>query len=153
MNAGTLVVCYSNTGVSRRAAQLLCSMHDWPLGEVRDSGQRGVLRCVLDSLLRRQPAISYDGPPPGNFQTVVLVAPIWMGRLAGPMRSFVSRYERQLPRVVFVATMNSGGEQAVFHEVADRLGHPLFASAAFRQREIEDGSGTTRLLTFADSLA
>lgn len=149
----TLVVCYSYTGVSRKAAELLCSLHGWPLAEVSDEQPRGTWRCVLDSLLRRAPAIRYDGPPPANFRTVILVAPVWVGRLAGPMRSFVERYAPQLPRVAVIATMNSSGAENVFREVAQRLGHALVARAAFRQRELETGEASTLLLQFGDSLA
>ena len=75
-----LVVCYSYTGVSRRAAQLLSSHHGWPLGEIADARPRGTWRCVLDSLLRRRPEIHYRGPDPGDFRTVVLVAPSFATR-------------------------------------------------------------------------
>ena len=147
-----LVVCYSYTGTARRAAQLLCSHYGWPLGEVRDAAPRGTLRCVLDSLLRRRPAIRYEGPDPRDFDTVVLVAPIWMYRLAAPMRTFVAHRRNQLPRVAVIATMNAGGAINAYAEVAHLLGHAPVASAAFLQREIEDGSATTRLLGFGDAL-
>lgn len=151
--ARVLVVCYSYTGTARRMAQLLCSHHGWALGEVRDAAPRGTLRCVLDSLLRRRPAIRYEGAEPREFDTVVLVAPIWMYRLAAPMRSFVVRYRDQLPRVAVLATMNAGGATNAYAEVAQVLGHAPVACAAFLQREIEDGSATTRLLEVGDGLA
>lgn len=150
--ARVLVICYSYTGTARRAAQLLCSHHGWPLGEVHDAAPRGTLRCVLDSLLRRRPAIRYEGPEPRAFDTVVLVAPIWMYRLAGPMRTFVAHHRDQLQRVAVLATMNSGGASNAFAEVAQLLGHAPVASAAFLQREIDDGSGTSRLLDVGDAL-
>src|SRR5206468_2786462 len=75
-----LVVCYSYTGTARRAAQLLCSHHGWPLGRISDArpraGSSGYLRSVLDSLLRRRPPIRYEGPDPAQFRTVVLVSPV-----------------------------------------------------------------------------
>lgn len=148
-----LVVCYSYTGTARRAAQLLCSHHGWALGEVRDQAPRSTLRCVLDSLLRRQPAIRYEGPEPRDFEAVVLVAPIWMYRLASPMRSFVAGQRDQLHRVAVIATMNAGGATNAFAEVASLLGQAPVACAAFLQREIDDGSGTSRLLGFGDALA
>lgn len=150
--ARVLVVCYSYTGTARRAAELLCSHHGWALGEVRDPAPRGTLRCVLDSLLRRRPAIRYEGPAPHGFDTVVLVAPIWMYRLAAPMRSFVAHHRDQLPRVAVLVTMNAGGATNAFTEVAHLLGHWPVACAGFLQREIEDGSGTTRLLDVGDAL-
>lgn len=148
-----LVVCYSHTGVSRRAAQLLCSHHGWPLGEVHDARPgRGNWRCMLDSMLRRHPEVRYEGPPPADFRTVVLVAPIWMYRLAGPMRSFVARERESLPRVAVVSTMNAAGASNAVAEIAHLLGHGVIHAGAFTSREIEDGSGTARLLAFGDAL-
>jgi hypothetical protein len=148
-----MVVCYSYTGISRRAAQLMCSHHGWPLGEISEvKAARGTWRCALDSLLRRRPAIRYQGPDPGDFRTVVLVAPIWMYRLAGPMRSFVVQHKDTLHRVAVIATMNAAGASNAFGEIARLLGHGLVDAAAFKAREIEDGSGTARLLAFGDAL-
>lgn len=147
-----MVVCYSHTGVSLRAAQLLCSHHGWPLGEIADPRPRGTWRCVLDSLLRRRPAFRYTGPDPADYRTVVLVSPVWMYRLAGPMRSFVAHHAQALRRVVAIETMNAGGASNAFGEIARLLGHGLVDAAAFTAREIEDGSGTARLLAFGDAL-
>lgn len=147
-----LVICYSYTGTSRRAAQVLGSQHGWPLGEVIDPAPRSTLRCVLDSLLHRRPPVVYEGPDPGDFRTVVLVAPVWMYRLAGPMRSFVAKHRERLPRVAFIATQGSGGATRACSEIARILGRAPIASTAFLQREIDDGSGITRLLAFGDAL-
>lgn len=147
-----LVVCYSHTGTSRRAAELLCSHHGWPLGEITDASPRSSLRCVFDSLLRRRPRIRYEGPEPASFRTVVLVAPIWMYRLAAPMRSFIAQRREALPRIAMIATMNSGGASNAFAEAARLLGRAPIATASFLQREIDDGSGMQRLLAFGDAL-
>ncbi len=148
-----LVVCYSYTGNSRRAAQLLCSHHGWPLGEIRDAvGSRGTWRCVWDSLLRRTPEIRYEGPAPEDFRTVVLVSPIWMYRLAGPMRTFVVRHREALRHVAVISTMNAGGATNALAEIARILHHGIVDAAVFTAREIEDGSGTARLLAFGDAL-
>lgn len=48
--------------------------------------------------------------------------------------------------------MNSGGASNAVAEIAQRLGHGIVAAAAFTAREIEDGSGTSRLLAFGDAL-
>ncbi len=148
-----LVVCYSHTGTSRRVAQLLCSHHGWPLGEISEvKPSRGSWRCVLDSLLRRRPGIRYQGPDPADFRTVVLVSPIWMYRLAGPMRSFVAGHKNALKRVAVIQTMNSAGATNAFGEIAHLLGHGVVDAIACKAGEIEVGSGTDRLLAFADAL-
>ena len=151
-----LVVCYSYTGTTRRLAQLLCSHHGWPLGEIVEehprSGAVGTLRCVLDSLLRRHPAVRYEGPDPADFHTVVLLSPVWMYRLAGPMRSFVARHREALRHVAVILTMGAGGASNAVAEIAHVLGHGPILVRTFTAHEVEDGSGTGRLLDFADEL-
>ena len=148
-----LVVCYSYTGTTLRLAQLLASRRGWPLAEIRDADSRsGNLRCVVDSLLRRQPHITYDGPDPADFRTVVLMAPIWMYRLASPMRTFLHVHKRDMKRVAVVCTEGAAGASNAFEEVARVLGKAPVATATFLQREIEDGSCTERLLEFGEAL-
>lgn len=147
-----LVVCYSYTGTARRLAQLLASHRGWPLGEITDPQPRGLLACVLDSLLRRHPRIAYRGPNPGDFRCVVLVAPVWMSRLPGPMRSFLVQHRQHLHRVAVIATQHARGAEPLFAEVTRILGHAPISKAAFLQREIEDGSATGPLLAFGNAL-
>lgn len=151
-----LVACYSYTGISRRAAEALCARHGWPLGVIRDarprSGGSGYLRCVLDSLLRRHPPVDYDGPDPADFRTVVLAAPIWAGRLAGPMRSFVAAHRGSLPRVAVLTTMGSGGASNAVAEVARLLGHAPIAAAALSAKDFAGGNWTDRLDAFGEEL-
>lgn len=149
-----LVVNYSYTGVSLRVAQLLASHNGWPLGTVHDrlprAGMSGTWRCVLDSLLERRPRIRYTGPRPEEFRTVVLVAPIWMYRLAGPMRSFL--HDHRLRRVAVVVTMGSAGASNAFAEVQRLTGKTPIATLALTTREVDSGSGTTRLLDMGERL-
>jgi hypothetical protein len=124
-----VLVVYSYTGNARRLAELVCSLEGWPLGVVTDtnprSGGTGTLRCILDSLLHRAPEIDYSGPPPGAFRSIILIAPIWMYALAGPMRSFVRQYRWGLSRVGMVVTMGSAGALNAFREVERTLGEAL----------------------------
>lgn len=151
-----LVVCYSSTGKSLQAARLLCSHHGWPLALISDPHPRvgfaGVARCVLDSLLLRQPPIHYAGPDPADYRTVVLVAPIWVYRLAGPMRTFVARHRSALRRVALICTMGSAGARGAVAEVTRLTGRAPIRSAAFTGQGLEDGSATGRLVAFGHLL-
>lgn len=154
--SGILVVVYSYTGTSRRVADLLCSQHGWCMAEIAEvrprSGALGTLRCVLDSLLRRQPAIRYDGPTPKDFDTVVLVSPIWALQLAGPMRSFVARRRDHLPEVAVLSVMGGEGAPNAVAEIARLIGRVPVLSAAVTMREVDDGSCATRLQAFGTAL-
>lgn len=151
-----LVVTYSHTGTSLRLAQGLCGLRGWALGSIEEAAPRhgamGTFSCVLDSLLHRSPAIEYFGPPPSQFDAVVLVSPIWVGRLAGPMRSFVTRYRNQLPAIAVVSVMGSSGAPNAVAEIGTLLHRPPLLSAAFTQREVEDGTFSQRLKAFSAEL-
>lgn len=152
-----LVVCYSYSGVSRRAAQLLASHLGWPLGEVLEQRSRagfgGDLRCVLDSLLRRRPAIRYEGPEPADFDAVVVVSPIWAMQMAGPMRSFLAEYAGRMKCVAQVTTMSAAGAANAVAEATRLLHRAPVLSVGLMARELEVGAGTTRLLAFGEALA
>ena len=147
-----LVVTYSHTGTSRKLSQSLCSLQGWELAEIADERPRGNLRCILDSMLRRCPAIRYDGPDPRRFDTVVLVSPIWAGRLAGPMRSFVATRRALLPDVALVLVMAGQGAPDAVAEIGRRLGRAPILDAAFTTAEVDDGSFAPRLQAFGQAV-
>jgi flavodoxin len=151
-----LVVFYSYTGVSRRAAQLIAAHYDWPMGEIRDARPRagfvGGLRCLLDSLFRRRPAIRYEGPDPAGFRTVILISPIWAYRMAGPMRSFLAERGARIRRFAQVTLMNAVGSSQAVAEAQQLIGHPAVLTVEFLSREFEDGTGTAHLLRFGETL-
>lgn len=156
MSGKTLIVCYSNTGTSRRVADLLSGKFQWPRGEVSEARSRagtvGTLRCVMDSLLRRHPSIRYEGPDPRGFETVVLIAPIWLAELAGPMRSFVRDHAAGLKRVAVISVMGGQGATNAFAEIDRILGRPPILSTSFTARAVDDGSYASALEAFGGAV-
>lgn len=152
MPSTTLIVCYSNTGTSRRVADLLATQFQRQRGEIREArsraGTAGMLRCVADSLLRRHPTIRYEGPDLRGFETVVLIAPIWVSRLAGPMRSFVCDHASGLKRVAVISVMGGKGATNAFAEIDQILGRPPILSTSFTARNVDDGSYASGLEAF-----
>ncbi|HWI81125.1 flavodoxin [Ramlibacter sp.] len=151
-----LVVFYSYTGTSRRLAQLLCAQLDWPSGEIVErqsrAGGSGTVRCILDTLLRRRPAIRYDGPDPAGYDAVVLVSPIWAYGLAGPMRSFVGEQRAKLRNVAVISVMGSAGASNAVAEIDRLSGRAPLIAAAFTSREVLDGSCARSLQAFGRAL-
>jgi hypothetical protein len=155
--SNVLVVFYSLTGTSRNLAKILCMQQDWHMGEVTEAGGRasawGNLRCVFESVLRLRPSVRYSGPAPEDFAIVVLVSPIWLMRLAGPMRSFVANFRKRLPEVAVVSVMGGSGEPDAPAEIARLVGRAPVLSTTFTAREVQDGSCAARLQAFGTALA
>jgi len=154
--SNVLVIVYSYTGTSRRVAELLCSQQNWQLANITEvrprAGALGSLRCMIDSFLRRQPAVRYDGPPPGDFDAVVLVSPIWMLQLASPMRAFVARQHDRLPDVAVLSVMGGQGAPNAAAEIGRILGRAPILSSSVTMREVDDGSFAARLLAFGTAV-
>ena len=109
---------YSRTGTGRVVAERLSSVSGWPSYEIRDAaprfGLRGDLRCVVDSLLKRSPAIRYDGPSLEQFDHVILISPVWLRALAAPMRSFLKAQGPLISAYSIICVMSGyGGFRAV----------------------------------------
>jgi hypothetical protein len=68
------------------------------------------------------------------------------------MRSFITSRRDTLRRVAVISTMGSAGASNAVAEIAHVLGRPPILADAFATREIEDGSGTARLIAFGDRL-
>lgn len=140
-----LAISYSYTGTCRKLRQALSARLGWAEGEIADHAPgRGKWRCVLDSLLRRKPRICYAGPAPGAFDVVVLIAPIWLQKLAAPMRTFVKEHSG-LPRVALVSVMGGQGASQALEEFTQLTGKAPTVFASFTQREVDDGSFAQRV--------
>lgn len=151
-----LVVVYSNTGSSRLLAQRLCAERGWPMGEISEAsgraGWRGLVRCLLDSALHRHPQIRYDGPAVDDFGAVVFVFPIWAGRAASPMRSFVARMASRTRHYALLSVMGRRGAARADAEIEHMFGRAPLLSAAFTTAEVQDGSCAGRLSGIAEAI-
>jgi hypothetical protein len=151
-----LVVCYSETGVARQVAGQLCAEHGWPLGEVHDLRDaepvQHPVREVVDSLLLRRAPITYDGPQPGDFRTVVLVTGMKAGHLPAAMRSFVLQHHDELRRYAVVSILKSEDATSAVAELTELLGHAPIHNAIFPAPEIFGGSAVREITAFGEFL-
>jgi flavodoxin len=153
----TLIVFYSYTGNSRQVARLLAAQKGWPVGEViedkpRSGGGIGYFECLVDSMLGRSPAVHYQGPAPADFAQVVLIAPIWLQRLASPMRTFVRAHRGAFKHLAVITTMGSRGGSNAVAEIGRIVGKDPVLAETITEREVQDGSCAARLEAFGAAL-
>lgn len=153
------IVYYSRTGTSRKVAEALAARTGWPLAEVADATSRaglpGDLRCVVDALLRRRVAYRYGGPPLQECDHVVVIAPVWIGRLAAPMRSFLAASAASKPlhaRVSAVCVMAARGGFRAEADVAQLTGQNPAPALLLLERDVLSGEAAADIDEFVRAL-
>jgi len=148
-----LVVFHSRTGHCRDLARLMSEQRGWALAQVAWPGEAAsYAHCAKEALLRRHPAIRYDGPDPLAYDVVVLVSPVWCWRLCPPMRSFIRSMEGRLGGVAVLSCMGGSGADNAVAEVEHLIHRRVVAQLALRQADVEAGR-YPGLKAFGDEVA
>ena len=117
----------------------------------------GTLECALESWLRLEPRIRYDGPKPDDVDLIVLDAPIWLTGLAGPTCRFAAQFRGAgrgavAARVAAITLTGRKSGQIAVAEIGDLLSHAPLLSATWASREVENRRYASRLLALGDAL-
>ncbi len=102
------IVYYSLTGHAERIARQLAEMLDVPLFRITDYRPRrgifGFVRAAYEARKGSCPEIVMDEEFQPDPEHVVIVAPVWAGRMNSPLRSFSQKYSGRFPRFSLVLT-------------------------------------------------
>lgn len=118
-NLAVLVVYFSRTGRTEKVAKEIVDHFDGSKKEaiqepLRREGPLGYVRSLWESLVGSTPIIQRPHNNPKDFDLVVLASPVWMSRVASPMRTYLTKMESAFPRVAFAVTEGgSGGNRAL----------------------------------------
>lgn len=152
-----LVVYYSRTGITQAVAQTIaaaCGCDVEPIRDVRPrAGLPGYLRCCHEALAKKTPPIAPTTRNPGDYELVILGAPVWVGRLSAPMRSYLDANAARLPAVAAFCTMGGSGGDRLLDEIAALCGKPLVARLALTDRDIGAGLDRDRIAQFVREAA
>lgn len=152
-----LVVYYSRTGITQEVAQRIaagCACDVEPIRDTRPrDGVGGYLRSCYDALARKTPPIAPTARNPADYELVILGAPVWMGRLGAPMRSYLRAHAGRLPQVAAFCTMGGSGGDRALDEIAALCGKPLVARMALADREIKAERDRDKIGQFTRSAA
>jgi hypothetical protein len=138
------VVFYSLTGKSRETAERLAKAMSADLVEIveeqpRKPGFLGYMGATLDSLRKRKPKIK-DTPSVGAGDRVILCGPIWLGRIAGPLRTWLDQHGKRVSQLVWVPHSGAGGEWTkATAELTELMGRAPSHVAPFAENDAAKG--------------
>jgi flavodoxin len=152
----TLVVYFSRTGTTRKAAEAIARSLGADLESIQEPrdrlGRRGYVRSLLDAALGRWVPIDACRRDPTRYDLVVVGTPVWGQSVSAPVRTFLSNHARRLPRVAFFVTEGGSGERRAFDQMAQVVGAEPVATLALVQRDVESGKASRAIESFVASL-
>ena len=150
-----LVVYYSRSGntanVAHEIADALGAEVEPILDTTPRAGVLGYLRSGFEAAFRRQPYVSSPKHALSSYDVVVIGTPIWNMSLSSPVRAFISRHRKDLPRVAFLCTYGGSGAERVFREMTRVAGKSPTDVLALREAELE-GDYSARIALFVRDL-
>lgn len=138
------IVVYSLTGTTRSVGRMLADRLGGELSEIRCDRYRpgafGFARGILDSLLALRPPVEGPRLGPGD-DLLVIGAPVWAGRPAPPLRSWLAGRPALPARIGLFVTAGGSGSAGALEEMRRLLGgRPVAATLALREAEVRAGT-------------
>ena len=99
----TLIVYYSLTQNNEVLVKMLRTKLDCEVLKIETVRKRTAFSIVLDNLFGRKPAIRYHNTTIGNYDQLVLAGPIWMGKVATPLKTFLTQEKSNIKRYSLIS--------------------------------------------------
>lgn len=154
--AKALVVYFSRSGTAEQAARVIADDLRADVEALRPvrgyGGGWGFAAALLQGLRNAAPPV-HPVRDAAKYELVVLVAPVWAGKLAAPMRSYLKRQGAGLGPYAAVWVSASGGAYpAVGEEIAGLVGRRPEATLPLAERQVIGGAAGVVLAGFVRGL-
>jgi flavodoxin len=147
-----LVAYYSWTGHTRRVAESVAAACDAELEPIEDAGPRTMFRSLVQAMLRRPAPIRLPRQDAAAHDVVILGAPVWVGGVAAPMRSYIAAQRGAFKAIACFATAGGQDGAKVARQMAALAGKPAAAIMGLRQQDIEAGRCDAAIQAFAEAV-
>jgi len=137
-----LVVVYSRTGRTLAVGEKIAARLGADIERIAEPRERrgifGFVRSGYEALREKKPPIVEPKRDPSRYDIVIVGTPIWAGRMASPMRTYLSRFAGGFHRAAFFATSSSGRNDAALRGMARVAGVEPIAVMELAPRDLKE---------------
>ncbi|MCE5326195.1 MAG: hypothetical protein LLG01_07240 [Planctomycetaceae bacterium] len=152
----TLIVYYSRTGLTRKAAQDIQQALSADIEEIADSvnhsGASGWILAGRDAATKRLTPIGPFQHKTDEYDLVVIATPVWAFTMASPVRTWLTEHGRECKKVAFLATMGGSGDKRSFEHMSALCGQPPIATLSLIDKDIRKDLHAEKITAFVKTL-
>jgi flavodoxin len=151
-----LIVYYSLSGHTKTLAEHIAREGGWTVARVEDATERtglwGYLRAALSVLFNTKPGIRYSGPSPRAYDLVVLGGPVWAGKIASPLHTFVANHRHEFNELALFCTYGGSGGVKAMEALAKLSERPAIATLSVTAVQLKSNAYADAVKTFIAEL-
>lgn len=117
-----IILYYSYTGNNQLLAEQIGNRLNCAVYPIIEKNKRNGLTIFLDVLFNRNVEINNQLPAVGNYEHAIFLAPLWAGKIASPMQSFLKAKRRNIQNYSFISFC--GGSKNSWQK--DKINKELF---------------------------
>ncbi len=147
----TLVIFYSRDGATRKTGEEIAKLLEADLCEIESDrylGIVGYIRASFGAVFNKKPEIKIDKNIL-NYELIVIGSPNWGGKMACPVRSFISG--RELKKTAFFCVQGGSKGEKVILDMEKIAGKPI-ASIIISKKDFKDNSFLEKINEFCRKL-
>lgn len=143
MKKRILIIYYSRTGKNKKIAQELARKLSCNLEEIIDTAKRdglwGYFLSGMQATLKMKARIKPVKNDPGKYDTVVIIAPLWISVLPPAVRTYLSENREKIKNAVLVSVCGSGSTVNIMAipDFESLIGKKALASLILSEKEYE----------------
>jgi len=151
----SLVVYYSKTGVTRKAAVAISRMLGADIEEIVDLKDRGGIIGWLtggrDSYLKNLTDIKRPKKDPSKYKLVLIGTPVWSFTVTPAVRTYIAKRCRRLKKVAFFCT-NDGSPGNTFKEMQGVCKKKPIAALSLSAKDMRSGEYFNKIRQFVSKI-
>lgn len=154
--ADSLVTWFSRSGSTERLGRALAERLGADAEPILTSGSyagaAGFALGLWQSLRRGMPPI-HSGPDPDRYRLVIIGTPVWAGRPAAPVRSWLRQHGPGIHNLAAFCVSGSGADYGgIFDDMEELAGRRPAPTLNLAQRQLQTGEADSAIDAFVARL-
>lgn len=149
-----LVAYYSRTNITKKLAEEIAAKLNADIEEINPkvnyNGKIGYMRGGKDAISEKIIDLEQTKYDPSNYDVVYLGVPVWAGKSATPMISYIKENEGKFNEVKFFVTAGSSGFEGTFEQMEKFVGKAPQKTLALTTKEVKKDEFADRLESFIE---